>query len=516
VKVLATPLADARAGGSLDRAIAAQRGRRFPAAAAGALIAGPGAAPNRDRLLAGGCLAVTTGQQAGVFTGPLFTIYKALTAATFAAELAQRLGVPVVPVHWVAGDDHDFAEVDHCAVIADDGTPRQIVLRHRAPDGPLTPVFREPVGREGVAALDALAAALPPGNGRDDAIAWLARAYTPEQSLAEAHAVALADLLDPFGVVVCRGWHGALKRAAQPVVLGALEQAGPLDAALAREAERLRAAGREVPIEVGGGLSLVMIEAKGGRDRLRMDGAAGRFTTRRSGEAFDLSAVRELAEREAERVSAGALLRGAVEAFVFPTVAYAGGPGEQAYLAQSGPVYELLGVPRPAVVPRFSALIVEDKVRKVLEAFELEPASLRRSEPEIGAALARDALDPAAAAAFAGLRRDLEARYAELSRHAVAVDPTLELTALGYRNKALAGARDFEKKLLAHLRKRQEVALSQILRARSQLFPGGKHQERVITVASVLARHGRGVLETLCESARSASRGSLEALMARS
>lgn len=516
MKIMVTPLSDARAGGGLERAIAAQRGRRFPAAAADALIAGPGAAANRERLLAGGCLAVTTGQQAGVFTGPLFTIYKSLTAATLAAELEQRLGVPVVPVHWVAGDDHDFAEIDHCAVIAGDGTPREIVLRRRAADAPLTPVFREPVGREGAAALAALAAVLPDGSGRDDVVAWLARAYTPERSLAEAHAVALAELLDPFGVVVCRGWHGALKRAALPVVLGALELAAPLDEALAREAAGLRAAGREVPVAVGEGLSLVMVEAKGGRDRLRADGAPGRFTTRRSGEAFDLAAVRALAERDVERVSAGALLRGAVEAFVFPTVAYAGGPGEQAYLAQSGPVYELLGVPRPAVVPRFSALIVEDKVRKVLDAFGLEPASLSRSEPEIGAALARDALDPAAAAAFAGLRRDLEARYAELSRHAVAVDPTLELTAQGYRNKALAGARDFEKKLLAHLRKRQEVALSQILRARAQLYPGGKPQERVITVASVLARHGRGVLETLCESARSASRGSLEALLARS
>lgn len=516
MKILPTPLADVRAGGDLDRAIAAQRDRRFPVAAAEALIAGPGAVPNRERLLAGGCLAVTTGQQAGVFTGPLFTIYKALTAATLAAELERRLGVPVVPVHWVAGDDHDFAEIDHCAVIAEDGTPREIVLRHRSPDARLTPVFREPVGKEGVAALDALAAALPAGRGRDDAIAWLARAYTPERSLAEAHALALAELLGPFGVVVCRGWHGALKRAALPVVLGALEQAAALDTALAREAAGLRAAGRDVPIAVGEGLSLVMVEAKEGRDRLRMDGGPGRFTTRRSGEVFDVAAVRALAEVDAERVSAGALLRGAVEAFVLPTVAYAGGPGEQAYLAQAGPVYKHLGVPWPAVVPRFSALVVEDKAGKVLENFGLDPAALSRSEPEIGAALAREALDPAAASTFAQLRRDLEARYAELSRHAVAVDPTLELTAQGYRNKALAGARDFEKKLLAHLRKRQEVALSQILRARAQLYPGGKPQERVITVSSVLARHGRGILDALCESARSASRGSLEALMARS
>lgn len=515
MRIQPTPLADAGAGGSLAAAVAAQKSRRFPAAAADALIAVGAAEANRARLLAGGCLAVTTGQQAGLFSGPLYTVYKALTTVALAAELERCFGLPVVPVHWVAGDDHDFAEVNHCVVTGADLAPHEVVLRRRAPDAPMTPVFREPVGPEGAAALEAVAAALPPGGATDETIAWLAAAYTPERSLAEAHALALADLLGPHGVVVCRGWHASLKRAAQPVVMGALEHAAEIDAALARQADELRASGLDVPIAVGEGMSLVMVEAKRGRDRLRINGP-GRFTTRRSGEAFDLDAVRTLGERDAERISANVLLRGAVEAFVFPTVAYAGGPGEQSYSLQNGPVFEALGVPRPAIVPRFSALLVEDKVQKVLDKFALEPASLARSEAEIGTQLAREALDPDAAAAFERLHGRLEAGYEAVRRHAVAVDPTLERTVQGTRNKALAGLRDLEKKLLKHLRLRQDVALTQILRARGQLFPGGKPQERVISAVSVLARHGRAVLGQLREPAAAGVRRSLEALMARS
>lgn len=203
---------------ALDAARAAQQLRRFPAAAAGALLAsGPVAAANRDALLAGSALAVTTGQQPGLFTGPLYTVYKALTAAALAERLAQRWATPVVPVFWVAGDDHDFAEVNHCAVLAADGSVCTVTLRERAADAVMLPAFREPVGPDGAAALAALEAALPPSEFRSETMAWLAGAYTAERSVAEAHAAALAELLAPFGVVVCRGWNGSLKREASDV-----------------------------------------------------------------------------------------------------------------------------------------------------------------------------------------------------------------------------------------------------------------------------------------------------------
>ncbi len=503
-----------RGEGDLAAAIAAQRGRRVPASAAPAFLA-QGAAEGSLRLLTEGrALAVTTGQQAGLFTGPLYAIHKALTAVALAESLSAAHGMPVVPVFWVAGDDHDFAEINHCHVLGADGHAARVVLRERAPDAPMLPAYREPVGPEGREALARLESLLPPSDFRADTLGWLTRAYAPEHSLAEACALALAELLGSFGVVVCRGWHPALKAAAGAVILAALREAPHLDAELAAVAERLRASGAEVPVAVGEGLSLVMLEGKAGRDRLRHDGP-GRFMARRGGEVITMQDAERLLAAEPERISANVLLRPAVEAHVLPTVAYVGGPAEMAYLAQTGPVFALTGVPRPVRMPRVSGSLIEAKVDKVLERLSLTPEALSRPDGEVAASLARDALPPSTADALASLRTMLAERYAALRSEAVAIDSTLEKPVESARNQALAGTHDIEKKLLAHLKRQNDTVLQQVARAREQLFPGGKPQERVLTVASFLSRHGKDVLSVIQDGARAHAKRLLEAPQAR-
>jgi bacillithiol biosynthesis cysteine-adding enzyme BshC len=503
-----TPLAGG-APGALAAACRDQRDRVMPAALRPALLALDRAQDQLGPLEAAGTLVITTGQQAGLFTGPVFAISKALSAAALAEELAHRLGTSVVPVFWVAGDDHDFAEINHCDVIAADGAARRLVLRDRAPDAPMLPAYREPVGAEGAAVLASLEAALPPNEFRARTIEWLARAYRAESSLAEAYAQALAELLGRFGVVVCRGWAPEVKRAAAPVLLGAARRAEALDRALAEEAQRLRAGGREAPVAVGDGLTLLMLEAGAGRDRLRGAGD-GRFTTRRGGEDLDLAELERVLATEPARLSANVLLRPAVEAFLFPTVAYLGGPGELAYLAQTGPVFAALGVPRTAALPRLSGLLVEARVDRVLEKHGLRPEELARPEGEITAQAAQEDLPPAATGALAAARAALEERFGEVRDAAVAVDPTLQKPVESVRNHALHGLQEIEKKLVAALKRRNDTALQQLVRAREQLFPGGRPQERVVTVASFLARHGDAVLEVLHTAAREHARRLLE------
>jgi bacillithiol biosynthesis cysteine-adding enzyme BshC len=484
------------AAGDVEAARDSQASRRFPPSAVGALVARGAAAQGLQQLLAGSALAVTTGQQAGLFTGPLFAVHKALTAAALARTLTARWRVPVVPVFWVAGDDHDFAEVNHCTVLGADGRAARILLRERAVDAPMLPAYREPVGPEGAVALERLEALLPPSEYRGGALAWLADAYTADRSLAEACAEALAELLAPDGVVVCRGWHGSVKRAAGGVLLEAARQAGPLDAALKAETERLRSQGREAPVVVGEGMALLMLEGRQGRDRLRIL-APGRFVTRRGGETYDLAALERVLAEEPARLSANVLLRPVVEAALLPTVAYVGGPGELAYLEQSGPAFERLGVPRPARVPRLSGFVVEAKTDRVLERFGLAPQDLNGSDGELAARSAREDLPGEAVRALTGLRAAITDGYASLRAATAAIDRSLEKSVEGTRNQALVGTQEVEKKLLAALRRRNDTALQQLARAREQLFPGGQAQERVVTAVSVLARHGREALDVL-------------------
>lgn len=487
---------------------AGRAGRALGADAAEALLAHGAALGNLD-LLRRGALAVTTGQQAGLFTGPLFSVYKALTAAALAGQLSGRLGKPVVPMFWVAGDDHDWAEINNCVVLGTDGKPERIVLRERAADQPMLPAYREPVGRDGAAALAQLEALLPPSDFRTATLDWLGRAYDPSHSMAEAYAVAMAELLAPYGVVVVRGWHAGLKRAGRTVLFDALRRAGEIEQALAGRAAQLAAAGEDVPVDVGQGLTLLMLEGHAGRDRLRV-AAEGGFAARRGHETLSLADLERIADEEPERLSPNVLLRPVVEAAVFPTVAYVGGPGELKYLAQTHPVFDLLGVTRQAFVPRAGGSMIEAKVDKVLDRYGLTPADLLKPSAELAARVAQDDLPPAVSAALKNLRDFASANYDGLRDLVAVIDQTMQKPVESARNNVLGGLNEIEKKLTAALARRNDTALQQLARARDALAPLGQPQERVLTAASFLSRHGREAIDLAWVAARSHAASLLE------
>ena len=468
-RILSTPLAKERAE------IPAGKPRAIDRDLLAAVLPGPG----RDRLARGEVLAVTTGQQPGLFTGPLYTVYKALSAIALAARLERERGVPVVPVFWVAGDDHDFAEANHAWVLGREGEPVKIVLRDRPHEAPQLPLFREPCGAEITAALQVLSAALPDSEFKADVIAWLEKSYRADTNLADAAAEAIHGLLAQRGLAVFRAYDRAAKRVAAPWILRGLDDTLP------------------------DGLTPVLVEGQLGRDRLRPDGKG--FVTRRSGERFSRNELERVARETPERLSGNVLLRPAIEAALFPTVAYLGGPGEMEYLPESKPLFIRHGVAAPASVPRWSGLIVESRVEKVLERHSLTPADFGDGTGGAGGAggenvevrLAREGLPPEVATMLTELRANVEQRYERLGHAVQQIDPTLERTVQSARNAALAGTHEVEKKLIASLKRAQGTLLGQIARARAALAPGGKPQERVFTAASFLARYGPGLLDEI-------------------
>jgi bacillithiol biosynthesis cysteine-adding enzyme BshC len=461
------------------------------------------------RLRTPGALAVTTGQQPGLFTGPLYTIHKALSAAALAGILEERWGRPVVPIFWLAGDDHDFAEASTASWITADGAIATAALPPRPPEAPLTPMYRLPLGEGVRAALDQLAAGLPASEFRDATLAWLERHYRPDTTVAESYGGALAELLGPLGILAFDSTHPAAKRAAAPHLVTALRQARELDTDLDRWAEARGVTARTSGITVGDGAALVMVEASLGRDRLVQDGAA--FMTRRSRERFDLAMIERLAAEEPIRLSPNVLLRPAVESAILPTVAYLGGPGELRYLALTPPVYDCLGIPRQLPLPRWSGVIVEPRVDRVLEKFGVQLTELFAPPGALEARLVRAQLPAEAIDALDGLRRALDDGYGVLERVATEIDPTLARPTQAVRQQALGGTQDIEKKLVQHLKRRQETELGQLARARTAIVPNGKPQERVLTVAPFLARYGPGLLPELLDAFRAWYRGALEA-----
>jgi bacillithiol biosynthesis cysteine-adding enzyme BshC len=453
-----------------------------------AFLAHGAAAANLDRLFSPGALAVTTGQQPGLLTGPLYTIYKALSAVALARGLENRLGQPVIPVFWVAGDDHDFAEASHCHLVTQNNEVQVLTLRERDAAAPLTPLYREPVGDSIAEVLAAVARALPESEFRAGTLAWLEQHYRPDNNLADAFAGALAELMSEFGLVVFRSTHEAAKAAMAPWLLVALERGAELDAALVTRARELADARRAAPVSVGEGASTIMVEASLGRDRLMLDGTG--YVTRRSGERWSLAELAALARQEPERLSPNVLARPVIEAALLPTLAYAAGPGELAYLPQCTPLYRALGVRPQVPLPRWSGFAIEPRVAKVLEKYRLRPADLGRPEGQLEAALVQAEMPAAALRAIAVLRRTIEEEYDGLAEAAVGVDPTLKKPVQTTKHQSLAAVAEIEKRLVSHLKQQNEILVRQLAKARHNLFPLGQPQERVLTIAPFLVRYG--------------------------
>ena len=457
--------------------------------------------PARDstiaRLNEPGAFVVTTGQQAGLFTGPLYTIYKAVSTAALARVLERQWQRPVVPVFWVAGDDHDFAEANHASWISGEGTLVTASLPPRPPDAPLTPMYRQPLGSEVEQVLDSLATDLPPSEFRDATLEWLRRHYRPHNTVAGSFAGALAELLAPLGIAVLDSTHPALKRSAARHLVRALGLARDLDRDLANRAEELQLAGMDPGVAAGDGATLVMLEASQGRDRLVLDN--GGFMTRRGRERFDLAALQRIAASEPERLSPNVLLRPVIESALLPTVAYLAGPGELGYLALTPPVYERMRIPRQLALPRWSGILVEPRVDRVLQKFDIDLNDLLDPAGALERRLVRSQLPEEAVRIIEQLRSALESGYNTLATSAAEVDPTLTRPVQNARNQALSGLQDIERKLVQHLKRRQEVELGQIAKARTMVLPDNKSQERVLTVAPFLARYGPSLLVELSE-----------------
>lgn len=486
----------------------AVRAGGFPAALLEACLAVPGHEAALDRLREPDVLAVTTGQQPALLSGPLYTVHKALSAAALARELEARWRRPVVPIFWVAGDDHDYAEANTAAWIGADGALERASLSGRPVDAPMQPLYRERLGSDIEALLRHADASLPPSDFHAATLEWLRRHYREGATFAGAFGGALAELLAPYGVVCLDSTHAACKRLAAPHLLRALRAAAPLDQALAARAAQLAAAGRDPGVAVGGGATLVMIEGAAGRDRLVGSGTS--FVTRRGQESFTIGELEAIAAREPERLSANVLLRPAIESALLPTVAYAAGPGELRYLALTPPVYAQMEIARQIPVPRWSGMVVSARVDRALEKFQLTLDDLTQPVAVLEARIVRARLPAEADTNLAELRTTLGERYNAVRDTAGRIDPTLVRMVEARRERALAGVDRIERKLVAHLRRRMEVELRQLTVAHDAILPDGAPQERVLGAPSFLARHGTAVLDAAFGAATDWYRAALE------
>lgn len=480
---------------------AAHVGERFDRAAREQVAAamrpsGAGAARRLEELVEKDGFFITTGQQTGLFTGPLYTMYKALSAVRLAAAAERTLGKPVLPLFWVASNDHDFEEVDHAILLDGQNALHRIQLPSDA-DAPAVSMANRHLGEWIESTLTELAQVLPQSDFTPRLLELARTAYHPGATMASAFTDMMAGLLEPFDLVLVDPSTPELKRLAAPVLRREIAHAAENEAALERQSARLVEAGYHVQVAVGGGAVNVAYEDETGRERLMRDD--GGYALRRTKRHFSRDEVLGLLESNPERFSPNVLLRPVVETALFPTVAYVAGPSELSYLAQTGCLFKAHGLEMPLVYPRASGVLVEKKVAKVVQKFGLSVEDFRQPTRELAARILREDMPPDVAEAVAALRRSLDEGYEALLRAAQRLDATLKGPLTAARNSSHVALREAEKKILSHVKAQNATTVEQLEKAATNLFPGGAPQERVLNVLQYLARYGPELLTAIAE-----------------
>jgi bacillithiol biosynthesis cysteine-adding enzyme BshC len=442
------------------------------------------------RLHAPGALVVTTGQQPGLFTGPIYTIHKALAAAALARRLEAVWRRPVVALFWLAGDDHDHREASTAAWLDAQGRLDGWALPSRPADAVQHPMSREPLPASITEGLDRLGRTLPPGPETDTTMAWLERHYIAGATIHAAYTGALAELLGPYGVACLDATHSAVKAVQRPLLAQALRDAPLLDGILAA----LPDAG--TGIRAGEGATLVFLETAAGRERLLVDGDG--FRARRSGDRFSAPEIEALLDAAPERFSANVLLRPVVERRIVPTVAYVAGPGEYRYLtAQAAALYAAFDTTPQVPVPRWGGTLVEPWVERLLGRLDVTAEAVLADDGTIARSILRRDLPPAVTGQVAALRETIARAVQRLGQEGHALDPVLDRAVEGRGRKLTAVADDLERLFERHLRKRDDIAHAQLRRVLDALRPGSAPQERHLTAATFLARYGKAWLDRI-------------------
>jgi bacillithiol biosynthesis cysteine-adding enzyme BshC len=436
------------------------------------------------RLAEPGTVAVVTGQQVGLFSGPAYTMYKVLHAVKLAEWLSAN-GVPAVPVFWLATEDHDFAEVNHVWVFDAAHQPVKLEMRRSASAQPVGDIaLAAPPVRE----LRTAFQGLPFGEEVADLVE---ETYRPGNTMGGAFGELLRRLLARFDVLQVDPMRPAFRKLAAPLLRKAVEAAPELTAALLARNQELAAAGYHAQVHIEDHTSLVFLLENGKRLALRRNGDEYVLNGRRFTTA-------ELAGR-AESLSPNAILRPVAQDWMLPTVTYIGGPAEVAYLAQSAAVYDRLLGRMPVAMPRAGFTLLDDRSEKLMDRYQLSLKDLFHGpEPlrdRVAARLVPDSIRGAAAQA----RETVEASLARLRAELAGFDPTLTGAADRSLRKVRYQLEKLEKKTGREALRRDEQAARDAASIYGLIYPQRHLQERLYSFLPFLAKHGLDLTDRIYE-----------------
>jgi bacillithiol synthase len=450
--------------------------------------AGEDASRSLDRLAAG-AVAIVTGQQVGLFSGPLYSFFKAVSAIRFAEEITRR-GVDAVPIFWLATEDHDLAEVDHSFWHTRAGLTRYELAHASEAEGKRVGeiVFGEaisPILEEASASLE--------GPSAGKIAAALGESYTPSDTYGSSFGKLMARLLAGRGLIFIDPLDARLHRFAANVFRRALHDADDLRTALEARSKELESSGFHAQVKIAPGSTLLFFNVDGRRYPVRSHD--GKFV---AGDAeFSADELHDAIESTPEALTPSVLLRPVMQDTLLPTAAYIGGPAEVAYMAQAQVVYGRILGRMPAVLPRSSFTLIEPAVARQLSKYGLDLPDIFRGPQHVRAIMEQKAIPNALARRFESDEEKLRAMLKSYTEPIERLDQTLLGTLQAIEEKMLYQFTKLKEKVGRAENFRTGVLDDHQSVIFDSLYPNHELQERSLSGLPFLATYGTGLLDEL-------------------
>jgi bacillithiol synthase len=434
------------------------------------------------------CVAVVSGQQAGLLTGPLYTIYKALSAVKMSECLTGR-GIKAVPVFWIATEDHDFEEVSKIEVVDSNGELISIKNEPKRCYENL-PVGYVKLDESIKSTVDELFNSMPHTEFTDELRENIEKTWVSGVDYGDAFARLLTKFLGKFGLIVLCPLDVRLKRLATPIYVDAIKKSDEIVSALREKSAELETDGYHAQVLVGEDYFPLFWQAKDRTRHALKKSETGTFKTKDIEREFTLEELADLAAVEPERFSPSVVLRSVVQDYLLPTVCYFGGAAEIAYFAQSSEVYRILGRPVTPILHRQSFTVVESKHAKTLNKYGLELKDLFDGIDVLQPKIVEKFLNAEMTQIFVDAEQNIEKELERLDKNLSLLDPTLADNLANRRRKIIYHIANLRSKFHIAQMKKDEVIHRQIEAAFASLFPNKGLQERTLNIGSFVNRHG--------------------------
>ncbi|MCP4728048.1 MAG: bacillithiol biosynthesis cysteine-adding enzyme BshC [bacterium] len=444
--------------------------------------------PLLDKLSDPRSSVVVTGQQAGLFLGPLYTVYKAMTAVKLAEKIESRFDVPVVPVFWIEVDDHDFDEVRNFSVMSPSGEVRKMEYDDGNKDGSL-PVWKRKIDDSFVSILNGFSEIFGDTDNSRDTIGALSEIFKTGKSMPEVFREFFREYFPDVPLLFIDPSDPDVKETAKPFFRDIISRRVEVSKALNDQNDGLVSKGYKPQVELREGIVRLFNFNGEERKRLSQDDF---------GEGEE--AVNEFVENNYRGLSGDVLTRPLLQDYLLPTIAYVAGPSELAYMGQLKKLYSLQGLTMPVIYPRWSGTLIDKRTKKTIEQLEFKVSDfIELTEREIVERIFKETDTAEYDGLFERTRIELQANLDDIRELAANIDKSLVNMVESQGKKLNFQVDKIREKIMNALKNSDKQMKEKCRRTSNTISPGNKPQERVFTILNYLLRYGREFPEFLIE-----------------